>query len=226
MTRLLPFLFVLVIVVAVSAQTQVPPAPPGLPVDESVMPPPRPMTAMQGVNPALLQRIQGDLNMELKQIQRALGFIDPQDAHLTETLKTRQAEVVTQLKDIAAQLKEAGIATEEPPAEMPATETLSEPAVQPILPNNPGLSLPSEVQEIGAPPVTRRPAFSPVVEPEVTPVAGGSWDVPPSKELVTLKQTVAELQSEIASMRQDIKALEAQIRLLNQNILLQAKTPQ
>ncbi|MDR3108141.1 MAG: hypothetical protein LBU65_00435 [Planctomycetaceae bacterium] len=205
--------------------------PPGEYVPSSL--PPRPAMALQGVSPDLLQRIQSDLNLELKQIQRALDFIDPQDSHLSQTLSTRQTEVLAQLKDITQQLKNAGVVTPDvianetkPANDSPFDASLSRPT--------PTLQTPAGVYNNNSPlqPVTRPSQFTsvppliptdPMMPQDVTAISNDSWDTPPSKELVLLRQTISEMRNEITTLRQDIKALETQVRLLNQNILLQTK---
>jgi hypothetical protein len=190
---------------------------------------PRPSMALQGVNPDLLLRIQSDLNMELKQIQRALSFIDPQDSHLSQTLSTRQTEVLAQLKDITEQLKNAGIITPDIVAEETRPANSLAPAVTTPAPTV-QIQTPAEVIDDNSSllPVRRTHQFTPVppsMPPDLTAISNESWDAPPSKELVLLRQTISEMRNEITTLRQDIKALETQVRLLNQNILLQTKTP-
>ncbi len=64
---------------------------------------------MRGMNPTIMLRMRDQMTHELQQIQRQLGFIDPQDTQLQKTLKDMQAELLAQLKDVNTQLKEQGV---------------------------------------------------------------------------------------------------------------------
>ncbi len=68
------------------------------------------------------------------------------------------------------------------------------------------------------------PPFAPFGTPAAEP-AGSPWAIPPSKEIVELKETVASLQSQIEQMRREMKGIETQLQLLNQNILLKLGNP-
>ena len=81
-----------------------PPVGPRTPVASPTTPP------MRGVNPTMLIRMRDQMTFELQQIQRQLGFIDPRDTQLHKTFTDRQAELLAELKDLNAQLKEQGIA--------------------------------------------------------------------------------------------------------------------
>jgi len=56
-------------------------------------------------DPALLMRMRERLSLELQQTQQMLGFVNPNDTQLVETLKTRQAEFAQQLNDVITQLQ-------------------------------------------------------------------------------------------------------------------------
>ena len=102
LTRTLFAFFVLSFVAVAQESEPVPPQTPGIPRTPVVSP-------LRGMNPSMLLRMRDQMTHELQQIQRQLGFIDPQDAQLQKTLKDMQAELLTQMKDINAQLTELGV---------------------------------------------------------------------------------------------------------------------
>ena len=64
---------------------------------------------MGAMNPSMMLRLRDQMTRELQQIQRQLGFIDPSEVPLRKTLTDMQADILTQLQDINALLKEQGI---------------------------------------------------------------------------------------------------------------------
>jgi len=91
MTRFLCFTLLLLIAFPLFAQDE--PAPLGQPL-------PR--------DPALLMRMRDQLAFELRETQRALSFINPNDTQLVETLRTRQTDLARQMNDITGQLQTLG----------------------------------------------------------------------------------------------------------------------
>ena len=57
---------------------------------------------------ALLLRMREQLNFQYRETQRTLGFIDPNDTQLVETLRTRQADLAKQMGNIARELQTLG----------------------------------------------------------------------------------------------------------------------
>lgn len=92
------------------------------PVQPPTTQPPRPSVEGPGLppaprmNPAMLLKMREQAAFELREIQRTLGFIDPADTQIAETLKERQTELTEQLKDATAQLKAQGFPIDEPAA--------------------------------------------------------------------------------------------------------------
>lgn len=96
------------------------------PIQPPVTQPPRPVMEGPGVpaprmNPAVLLKMREQAAFELREIQRTLGFIDPADTQIAETLKERQTELTEQLKDATAQLKAQGFPIDEPAASGPSS---------------------------------------------------------------------------------------------------------
>ena len=59
-------------------------------------------------DPALLMRMREQLTFELRETQRTLGFINPNDTQLIETLRARQAELARQMSNVSKQLQSLG----------------------------------------------------------------------------------------------------------------------
>jgi len=86
--RFLCFTLLFLIALPVSAQEEPPTLGQSLPRD-----------------PALLMQMRDQLSYELRDTQRALGFINPNDTQLVEVLKTRQADFERRIGDITKQLQ-------------------------------------------------------------------------------------------------------------------------
>jgi len=82
-------------------------------------------------DPALLIRMQDQLRFELQETQRMLNIINPNDAQLIETLRTRQAELGRQINDIVGQLQ-TSLATPNVGAGFPGAD--ARPGLMPGLP--------------------------------------------------------------------------------------------
>lgn len=70
------------------------------------------MPGMPRMNPNMLLRMREQMTFEIQQTQRTLGFVDPSDTQLRDTLKQQQDELARQLKDINEQLKAQGVPVE------------------------------------------------------------------------------------------------------------------
>ena len=128
MMRILLALFVLCSFAVAQESEPLPPQPPVGPRT----PVASPATPMRGVNPTMLIRMRDQMTFELQQIQRQLGFIDPRDTQLHKTFTDRQAELLAELKDLNAQLKEQGIAApDDAVAALPAPDMPRVPVIPP-----------------------------------------------------------------------------------------------
>jgi hypothetical protein len=182
-------------------------------------------------NPAMLMRLRGQLAFELQQTQRTLGFVDPNDVQLVEMLKTQQAELTNQLKDITAQLSGAGAPVPPageplviPDAPVPEKRTAIPTSVDSMSMPNPFLAPPAHVGPPVITPMPQRPRDQRSVPPtqfdQDQAWSDSPWSPQPSKELTELKQTVESLRKDVGELKETVKALETQIQLLNRNILL------
>lgn len=82
-----------------------------------------------GIGAQRLMQLRAELAMELREIQRTLALIDPNDARLAETLKIQQADALDQLLDVEKDLKAMGINLEaREPANAAAQEAPPTPA--------------------------------------------------------------------------------------------------
>jgi len=91
MTRFLCFTLLFLISLPASAQDTSPTLGQALPRD-----------------PAFLMRMRDQLTLDLRETQRMLGFINPSDTQLVETLQTRQADLAKQLSNLAQELQTLG----------------------------------------------------------------------------------------------------------------------
>lgn len=102
------------------------------------------MPGMPRMNPNMLLRMREQMTFEIQQTQRTLGFVDPSDTQLRDTLKQQQDELTRQLKDINEQLKSQGIPVEG--QETAATGAVNSPTVPSMeLPNIPRAQDPTMV---------------------------------------------------------------------------------
>lgn len=169
-----------------------------------------------GMSPNMLLRLRNDLTMELREIQRTLGYIDPKDTRFAEVLKTQQTEAIQQLKEIEKQLQTQGISeTEAPKTPSPwlQMQQFDSRMPQPQMPDdsrNPLRVLPQQMEQ--------QPITMPHMQPHNV-LEDSPWTPKPAKEIVELKQSVTELQNEVMSLREQIKSLETQIQLLTRSIL-------
>ena len=117
-------------------------------------------------DPAFLTQTRERLSIDLRDTERALSVINPNDTQLVEVLKTRQADLTRQMNDVVRQLQMPGSPniTERVP---PGIETRSPlaPGYQPLQPVQP-LTPPE-------PPRTEAVMMSPytVADPQYVPVS-------------------------------------------------------
>jgi hypothetical protein len=167
-------------------------------------------------------------------------------------LKTEQAELMKQLKDVMQQMQtpdspNVGSAREVlPPGlstrQIPSMARNSElpPATRNAPPNIPATQSPALVPPMysGVAPLPAGPYLTggpapfptPMGIPDATPWLDqdrswetSTWGPRLPKELTEVKQTVESLRKEVADLKDTIKALETQIQLLSRNILLSEK---
>ena len=124
LTRTIFAFFVLCSFAVAQESEPLPPQPPVGPPRTSVVSP------LRGMTPTMMLRMREQMTRELQQIQRQLGFINPQDAQLQKTLKDMQADLLAQVKDIDAQLKEQGVPLPTDVADAPDRPNV--PAIPPV----------------------------------------------------------------------------------------------
>ena len=132
-------------------------------------------------DPALLMRMREQISLELQQTQRMLEFISPNDTQTLEILKTQQAELSKQLRDITQQMQTRyqpqGLPTEIMPG-VSGTPSAIQGTIQgtqgtqgTIQGMPPGMSMPvTHTQEsIWRTPVPPMPAVGPYITPSTVP---------------------------------------------------------
>jgi len=169
MKTIVLFAFLCLCSFAVAQESEsVPPQPPVGPRVPTVTSP------MGGMSPPMMLRLRDQMTRELQQIQRQLQFIDPSEVPLRKTLTDMQADILTQLQDINAQLKEQGISPQDdvvdtsplppasyrPQAGMPRVPAIP-PGTDPTLVPG-GLSQPSTTPPVPRPILTFGDAGDPV----------------------------------------------------------------
>jgi len=198
-------------------------------------------------NQTHLLQAKDKLSREIQQIQQLLGVVSPSDAHY-ETLKTQQAELLKQLKDISQQMQ-----TSDTPS---ASEVQTTPSIRPTSPMAREVEIPAfpprgtPIMPNSAPqmppmysgdtpfqrpyyhdtPYNQNPMGGPMGIPDAPPWLAqdrsweaSAWGPRVPKELIEVKQSVESMRKEIADLKDTIKALETQIQLLSRNILLSEK---
>lgn len=206
----------------------------------------RPLISRADAPSAILLQTKTELTQKLQQIQQMLSVVSPGDTQFIETLKTQQAELTKQLRDVMQQLQtpDAPNTAELPPgltvdsAMVPGMlpTRIAESGLPPVIPVHPS-PMPAKRNEVPFPtPNYSMPVYVPTPvynpNPAYFPPNGHdqdrAWEIPPwgprlPKELTEMKQSIESLQKEIGDLKETIKALEAQIQLLNRNIVLSEK---
>ena len=106
-----------------------------------------PVFAQNGLDPMITRgnqdayiRMQQQLTQELQQVQRMLSVIPPGETQYIEMMKTQQAELMKQLKDVAQQLQAFEIPPETANALQGRDARIPEmPAMPPVDPRMPGM---------------------------------------------------------------------------------------
>jgi len=123
MTRFLGFALLFLIALSAPAQDEPPVVGQSLPSD-----------------PALLLRTREQLSLELQRVQQMLGFVNPNDTQLVETLTAQQAELARQIGDIMRQIQTPGPPNANPsPTNLDARSSVPSgvQSVQPVSPSAP-----------------------------------------------------------------------------------------
>ena len=141
-------------------------------------------------DPRVAAGMKEELTMQLREITRLMGQIDPRDTQFLDTLRKEQSALIEQLKGLEPATKEAGETGMAPPVLPPTTNSRPE-AVEPLNPAGPELPpnwqqlTPEALAKIFAEQQNRRTAAQPGQMPPIpsrnfqsaTPL--GETDVPP-----------------------------------------------
>jgi len=234
MTRFLYFTLLLLIVFPLFAQDEPPTLGQPLPRD-----------------PALLIRMRDQLAFELRETQRTLGFINPNDTQLVETLRTRQTDLARQMNDITGQLQTLGPNPNTgdvpsgmgrpgmlPPGqtareqELPRTDPLQPytPAMPPMMsPWNQPIQPPSSRSGLPGVPIPTYPSIAPYNPADKTPNNVPHWNDQDRAWEATpwgprLPKELTEMRQSIELLQKEITELRTTIKALETQIQLLNRT--
>jgi len=201
-----------------------------------------------GTQSVILLQTKTELTQKLQQIQQMLSIVSPSDTQFIETLKTQQAELTKQLRDVMQQLQTPDVPnTDEVPSVPPGgmmpgrlTHTPERDLTPPRIHTMPAAR---PENPVGVPPNYQKPVYdsAPPYPPYAVPPGYSAgmpypteneqdraWEMTPwgprlPKELTEMKQAIESLKKEIGDLKETIQGLEAQIQLLNRNIVLSEK---
>ena len=234
MSRLLCFPLLFVLALSLFAQDE----PPG--VEQSL---PR--------DPDLLMRMREHISLELQQTQRMLGLVNPNDTQLIDTLKTQQAELTKQFRNITQHMQAgyqsptlSGIGDVSPgyspgrpgmPSMMPTREQewrTQEPATPMVMPSYPNQPVaPYSMAPNRAEMASSTPVYPIPVQPHNPNPSYGvpnwgdqdrAWEITPWGP--RLPKELTEMKQSVESLQKEIGELKETIKALETQIQLLSRT--